>query len=118
MLSILTQLRLFRVVLGPGDELGLPHHVLHGGRGDPSGLLAAELHVTVEGVITKLSPAELTGLVVVFWVALGGLFLPRTGLLSWGILLNVTLILPQLIDGIEDLFWFALNFLTNLEYKE
>ena len=74
--------------------------------------------MTIEGVITKLSPAELTGLVVVFWVALGGLLLPRTGLLSRGILLNVTLILPQLIDGIEDLFWFALNFLTNLEYKE
>ena len=66
----LTLFCLFRIVLGPGYQFGLGHHILHRGARDTVRLLSAELHVTVKGVLTKLSPAEVARLIAVF----GGAF--------------------------------------------
>ena len=118
LLSGLTCLRLFRIVFGPGYEFGLGDHVLHGGGRDAGWLLFTKLNVTVIGVITKLPPAVVTGLIIVLWVALSRFLLLRCWLLSCCSFIDATFILPDLVDGIEDLFGFTLDFLTNLEYKE
>ena len=74
--------------------------------------------MTIEGVITKLPPAIVTGPVIVFWVFLSRLLLLWSGLWSCWSFLDVTFILPELIDGIKDLFGFTLDFLTDLKNKE
>ena len=113
----LTLYCLFRIVLGPGHHFSLAHNILHGGGRDTSGFFSAELHVTIKGVITKLSPAEVTGLVAVFGSAFSRLLLlPWLGS-GWN-LENVALILPQLIYGVKDLLGFTLNFLAYLPYKD
>ena len=74
--------------------------------------------MTIIGVITKLSPAELTGLIVVFGGAFSRLLLLPGWLGSCWNLQNVTLILPELMYGVKDLLGFTLNFLAYLPYKE
>ena len=110
--------RLFGIVLGPSYHFRLRHHILHWGGRDTIGLFSAELHVTIIGIITKLSPAEVAGLIAVFGGAFSRLLLLQSWLGSCWDLHNVTLILPDLIYGVKDLLGFTLNFLAYLQYKE
>ena len=72
---LLTLFCFFRIVLGPGDQFGLAHHILHWGGRDTMGFFSAELHMSIIGVLTELSPAEIAGLVAVFGGAFSGLLL-------------------------------------------
>ena len=74
--------------------------------------------MTIIGVITKLSPAEVTRLIAVFGGIFSRLLLLPSWLWSCWNLQNVTLILPELIYGVKDLLGFTLNFLAYLRYKE
>ena len=74
--------------------------------------------MTIIGIITELSSAEVTGLIAVFGGAFSRLLLLPSWLGSCGNLDNVTLILPELIYGVKDLLGFTLNFLAYLQYKE
>ena len=112
---LLTLFGLFRIVLGPGYQFCLTHHILHWRGRDTVGFFSAELHVTIIGVITELSSAEFTGLVAVFGSTFSGLLLLPSWLGSCGNLRNVTFILPDFIYRVKDLLGFTLNFLAYLQ---